>query len=747
MQTVACVSQRWRRPGLEVMAVGRAESAGIAGSEPLATSLVARVNAAAEAVFIRPWLAALLVGVLVAAPSFLMVGVVVGDTEQQLQQAKIDEQARAAQTGADIVASRLSGLTNNLVAVAGSEIVKDAITRKDPRLLDVIVNEFRPVLGLQNDVLVLFAIDVRGDVLAISPRDPALIGRNFATRDYFIGVTKEWKPFVSEAFRGAVQGSPPTTVVAVPMFTANGQSAGVLGAALDLSQAARWFAPLSGYEDVYLFDRNGRLIFHTLDPLGDALREFGSDPSVRAAISGVRILGEAPDPLGRGTKLLASTPVAGVDWQVIVTADPTALDAALSPLVRNMFAVRVALIALILLLTLMLSHVVRGLVAQRGQLAASERAAHAARQQADDANKHKSEFLANMSHELRTPLNAIMGFSDLLQEQLATTLTDRQKRYVHNIRDGGEHLLRLINDVLDLSKVEAGRIEVRPEPITLEALLGPVLAAARDSAQTQGIELEVADSGELQLHLDPGRVRQILYNLLSNAIKFTPAGGRVEMRVAGDDNALELVVADSGIGIPADKHDRVFGTFERLNEARSQASGTGLGLALTKRLVELHGGSIDFDSREGHGSTFRVRLPDVVVDATRRQRVLIVEDERRDADLVIALAAKYGLATEVVTSVAGALSAIVRAIPCAVVLDLRLPDGRGERVLEHLKGDAATRRVPVIVVSVEDDEGTSRPLGADDHLTKPIDHMRLDGWLRQVASRGKAEVELAAAAR
>ena len=727
--------------------MGQAESAGVAGSEPLATSLVARLTAAAEAVFIRPWLAAILVGVLVAAPSFLLVDAVVGDTTEQLEHARLNEQERAARTGADIVGSRLSGLSDNLVAVAGSQIVKDAITRKDPRLLDIIVHEFRPVLGLQNDVLVLFAEDVRGDVLAISPSDPTLVGKNFATRDYFIGVTKEWKPFVSEAFRGAVQGSPPTTVVAVPVFAATGEPAGVLGAALDLSQAARWFAPLSGYEDVYLFDRNGRLIFHTLDPLGDSLREFGSDPSVRAAISGARILGEGPDPLGRGTKLLASAPVPGVEWQVIVTADPTALDAAFSPLVRNMLAVRVALIVLILLLTLMLSHVVRGLVAQRAQLAVSERAAHAAREQADGANNHKSEFLANMSHELRTPLNAILGFSDLLQEQLGATLTDRQKRYIHNIRDGGEHLLRLINDVLDLSKVEAGRIEVRPEPVSLEALLAPVLAVARDSAQTQGVDLEVSDRAELQLHLDSGRVRQILYNLLSNAIKFTPAGGRVELRVAGDDNALELVVADSGIGIPADKHDRVFGTFERLNEGRSHVGGTGLGLALTKRLVELHGGSIDFDSREGHGSTFRVRLPDVVVDPTKQQRVLIVEDERRDADLVIALAAKYGLATEVVTSVADAASAIVRAIPCAVVLDLRLPDGRGERVLELLKSDAATRRVPVVVVSVEDDDGTSRPLGADDHLTKPIDHARLDGWLRQVASRGKGDVALEAAAR
>ena len=714
----------------------------------MGTALLTRMSAAAEAIFVRPWLAAILVGVLVAAPSFFLVGVVVGDTTEQLRQQRMDEQERAAQTGADIVAGRLSGLRDSLVAVAASQIVKDAITRKDQRILDIIVHEFRPVLGLQKDVLVMFVEDTRGDVLALDPPDPTLLGKNFATRDYFIGVTREWKPYVSEAFRGAAQGSPPTTVVAVPLFTSKGEPAGVLGAALDLSHAALWFAPLSSYEDVYLFDRNGRLITHARDPLGDSLREFGSDPSVRAATSGTRVLGEAPDPLGRGTKLLVSAAVPDVEWQVILTADPTALDAAFSPLLRNILVVRVALVVLILLLTLMLSHVVRRLVAQRMRLADSEQTARAAWELADSANKHKSEFLANMSHELRTPLNAIIGFSDLLQEQLATTLTDRQKRYVHNIRDGGGHLLRLINDVLDLSKVEAGRVEVRPEPITLDALLNPVVAAAREAARTQGVHLEVTAPDELQLHVDAGRIRQVLYNLLSNAIKFTPAGGHVELRVATDDNALDLVVADSGIGIPADKYDRVFRTFERLNEGRSQASGTGLGLALTKRLVELHGGSIDFTSSEGQGSTFRVRLPDVVVDPAGQQRVLIVEDERRDADLVIAMAKKYGLATEVVTSVADAARSLARAIPFAVVLDLRLPDGRGERILELLKRDAATRQVPVVVVSVEDDEGTSRPLGADDHLTKPIDHARLDGWLRQVATRaGRPEVPLAAAAR
>jgi signal transduction histidine kinase len=694
-----------------------------------------RLTAFALAILLRPWLAVIVVGLVVAMPSFLLVGLVTADTTARLESSRLEEQGRAAQTGAQIVATRLAGLRSSLTGVAESPFMKDALPRRDSRILDILMSGFRPVIGLEHEVLILFVEDTRGDLLALDPPDPTVTGKNFATRDYFVGVAREWKPFVSEAFRGAAQGNPPTTVVAVPVFAPDGKPAGVLGAALDLSRAADWFAPLGSYADVYLVDRNGRLITRARDPLGDALRELGADASVRTAISGGRVLGEAPDPLGQGTKVLASAPVPGVDWQVIVVDEPNRFGAAFDPLLQNVLAGRILLVAIVLVLTFALSRVVRGLVAQRTELAASEQGARLAREQADAANRHKSEFLANMSHELRTPLNAIIGFSDLLQEQLAATLTDRQKRYLRNVRDAGDHLLGLINDVLDLSKVEAGRIEIRAETITLDALVAPVLAAGREAARGQGVNFEATTPAGASVHCDPGRTRQVLYNLLSNAVKFTPSGGRVSLQVTASDGTLELAVADTGIGIPEDRQDRVFGAFERLHEGRSQATGTGLGLALTKRLVELHGGTIDFSSREGAGTTFRVRLPDVVVDATTKKRVLVVEDERRDADLVIALAARHGLATEVVTSVEEAVGAVARAVPSGVVLDLRLPDGRGERVLELLKADAATRNVPVVVVTVEDDEGRSRPLGADDHLTKPLDHARLDGWLAQIAAR------------
>jgi DNA-binding response OmpR family regulator len=175
-------------------------------------------------------------------------------------------------------------------------------------------------------------------------------------------------------------------------------------------------------------------------------------------------------------------------------------------------------------------------------------------------------------------------------------------------------------------------------------------------------------------------------------------------------------------------------------------AGTGLGLALSKRLVEIHGGSIAFTSREGAGTTFRVLLPDVIVDAPARGRLLVVEDERRDADLVSALAAKHGLTVEVATSIADAVAAISRLTPAGIVLDSRLPDGRGEQLLEQLKRVAATAQIPVVVVTVEDDDGASRRIGADDHLTKPIDHARLERWLERIAARQKPREALHATA-
>ncbi len=360
---------------------------------------------------------------------------------------------------------------------------------------------------------------------------------------------------------------------------------------------------------------------------------------------------------------------------------------------------------------------------------------------AERATQAKTEFLAGMSHELRTPLNAILGFSDLLREQLEEAMTDRQRRYLANIRGAGEHLLALINDILDLSRVEAGHLELKPELVTLDDLAAPIIASTRAAADAAELTFDAETGGSAAVFVDLARTRQVLYNLASNAVKFTPARGRVTLRQWLEGNDLCIEVADTGIGIPEDRHARVFGQFERVNEDRSQATGTGLGLALTKRLVELHRGTIDFESATGEGSTFRVRFPDVAAARHVRGRLLIVEDERRDAELIIALASEQGVPSEVVPSVTAALAAMEREAPLAVVLDLRLPDARGEAVLRALQRQAA--RVPIAVVSVEDDDGHSVKLGADMHLVKPLDRARLAEWLARVTARSAVPSRIA----
>jgi signal transduction histidine kinase len=355
----------------------------------------------------------------------------------------------------------------------------------------------------------------------------------------------------------------------------------------------------------------------------------------------------------------------------------------------------------------------------------------------EEASRAKSTFLANMSHELRTPLNAILGFTDLLEEQLAGTLSERQRTFVAHIRDAGQHLLALINDVLDLSRVESGRLELRPERVELSSLVAPVTASAQTDAAARGVLWRQDPLPNVQLMLDVGRIRQVLYNLLSNAMKFTPTGGTVSLRAVVQDATLRFEVRDSGIGIPAAQHHRVFGTFERLHEGSHTAGGTGLGLALTKQLVEVHGGSIAFESVEGQGSCFTVALPGVVAPTITGARVLVVENDPGDAALVAALAAEAEVQTEVVPTVDEALNALARERPLGVVLDLRLPGARGEMLFEAMQRDPATARIPVVVITVEeaDRRNTTRLIGIDDYLTKPIDAARLGSWFKRVAQR------------
>ncbi|MGH2451218.1 MAG: sensor histidine kinase [Candidatus Limnocylindria bacterium] len=226
------------------------------------------------------------------------------------------------------------------------------------------------------------------------------------------------------------------------------------------------------------------------------------------------------------------------------------------------------------------------------------------------ANQHKSEFLANMSHELRTPLNAIIGFSDVLIQGMAGELSSKQADYLEDIRTSGQHLLSLINDILDLSKVEAGRMELTPSEFSLGVALANAMTMVRERVARQGIGLDLTVDEIDVINADERKVKQILFNLLTNAVKFTPDGGTISVTAAREGDHVLVSVRDTGIGIAPGDQARIFEEFRQVGEGRSLSSeGTGLGLTLTKALVELHGGRIWVESEVGKGSTFLFTLP------------------------------------------------------------------------------------------------------------------------------------------
>jgi signal transduction histidine kinase len=226
------------------------------------------------------------------------------------------------------------------------------------------------------------------------------------------------------------------------------------------------------------------------------------------------------------------------------------------------------------------------------------------------ANRHKSEFLANMSHELRTPLNAIIGFSEVLLQGIFGDVNEKQREYLDDVLSSGKHLLLLINDILDLSKIEAGRMELEPSTFSLTVALDSGLTIVRERASRHGIALSAVLPKDLPpIEADERKVKQILFNLLSNAVKFTPEGGTITVRTRGEAAGVQVSVSDTGIGIAPEDQAGIFEEFVQAKSAKSTEASTGLGLALAKRFVELHGGELSVRSAVGAGSTFTFSLP------------------------------------------------------------------------------------------------------------------------------------------
>jgi len=377
--------------------------------------------------------------------------------------------------------------------------------------------------------------------------------------------------------------------------------------------------------------------------------------------------------------------------------------------------------------------------ARRTAVEEAQRDAEEAREEATRANTAKSEFLSRMSHELRTPLNAILGFGQLLE--ISAGIDDDDREAVEHILKAGRHLLALINDVLDLSRIEVGMMTISLEPVHTGELVHDAVALIQPLADRRSIRLNV-DSSRCDLYVttDRQRCRQVLLNLLSNAVKYNRDGGEVDVACRHSaEGTLRISVRDSGPGIDPARQHRLFEPFDRLGAESSGVEGTGLGLALSKQLVERLGGSIGVDTAVKQGSTFWIDLPvtDCPANADEphndpppaapgeERKLLLVEDNLANLRVVEAmLRQRPGIA--VLPAMQGKLATELAAEhhPDVIVLDLHLPDVSGREVLNRLLADPRTRDIPVVIASADASPGRLRQLreqGAFDYVTKPLD--------------------------
>jgi signal transduction histidine kinase/CheY-like chemotaxis protein len=373
-------------------------------------------------------------------------------------------------------------------------------------------------------------------------------------------------------------------------------------------------------------------------------------------------------------------------------------------------------------------------------------------EQAEEANRAKSIFLANMSHELRTPMNAIIGFSEILLERLQERLEPKYVGFLRSILQSGQHLLSIINDILDLSKVEAGKMELYPETFAVRNAIDSVCQVMKGLSAKKGVTFDIDIAGEVrEIETDHAKFKQILYNLLSNAVKFSKTNGVVTIRARRAPGEMVAVsVTDSGIGIAPEHQKAIFDEFRQIDTATSRMyGGTGLGLSLVRKFVELQRGTVTVSSKLDEGSTFTFMLPlhfagssipspiigpgGVVIPPG--ERVLVIEDEDEAFDTLAAYLHSAGYVPIRARTEQEALDRARVMTPRAITLDLVLQGVEGWQILRSLKADAVTAEIPVIIVSMLENSELALAFGADDYFVKPVDWPRLLRRLAEITGR------------
>ena len=654
----------------------------------------------------------------------------------------------------DEVASRLSLTTDlsgafvgeyfgSIVAVteasAGNQTLVQAIGdgRSDTFDKDGIDSALQALQLSRPELKGVALLDLQG-ILRASSRSPQLIGRDFSGREYFVGLRSTGSSFVSGAFVGAAAGTD-STVVSISTYVRSPRPDGTVGVPLavlvvsisleNIQTVVDDLAVAQGVQ-LWVTDQNGIVVAQPgglaasgLEAVAD--RQIGaleSSPSGQPAVIELD-----------GQQALVVRETAGPPgWSLYAVVDREQAYAGADSIRNAVLAIGIPLAVVVCY------GIARLLLTYRRQWDAEVRLS-AARDEARAANRRKSEFLANVSHELRTPLNSILGFGRLLE---LDDLSVEHRTNVGYIVRSGEHLLGLIDEVLDISRVERGEMRLSMEPVSAQDAVEEAIGMCRPLADRRGIRIvDDTPTAEGHVHADRQRLKQVLVNLLANAVKYNREGGEIRVFLTSErPGTFRLLVSDTGMGMSEADLERLFEPFERLSAEGSPIEGTGLGLALTKRLMTAMGGQVGVQSRIGVGSTFWIELqqaqgpvdeltttsiPSVPADPGLPITLLYVEDNLSNVRLVEQVIRRRPSVTLIVAMQGRiGLQMAVEHRPDMILLDLHLPDISGEEVLSELRADGRTAATPVVILSADATIGRSSRFagrGATAFLTKPFD--------------------------
>ena len=625
--------------------------------------LWARVGAVLEA---RPWLV-FAVAAVISLPTLVLGEFAASDTRTRLHAAQLQSQSAAATRAAKRVSFILGDVASYLIEATRPDApLVAAVTRADRKaiqaaLLDIaskytytpgyyfVDSQGTIVAGADSSAVAgpeARVIGRRSDTLPWADTAYSRVGSQFMTSeqlarafakpgvqlfDLFLPRDRSGEPMVLGSWAGSQKPRPGETrdgymaALGARVIDATGRLAGVLVASIHPGPFIDAMFELQGIAaNAYLVDNNGHLV-RRLAVYYDEAPLLGQDLSSAAVVQTARAGGvvraDGVDPSTGTSSLLATQRVpdlasdGGADlligWTVISAHPLEQLYADVDAGAGVVRAIRVSLAVGVMVFATLLAFALQRVVRRRAELATVNRSLEEAGRQIEAATRHKSEFLANMSHELRTPLNAIIGFSDVLAQKMFGDLNAKQTEYVGDIAGSGRHLLDLVNEILDLSKVEAGRMELDKSDFAFAETIRIALTFIRERAASHAVQLSTDVPADLGVaHADERKIRQVLLNLLSNAVKFTPAGGSVRVSARRENDELVVAVSDTGIGIAPEDQPTVFEEFRQVGTPSERSrEGTGLGLTLAKRFVELHGGRIWLQSVLGAGTTITFAIP------------------------------------------------------------------------------------------------------------------------------------------